>query len=301
VAVLGEGRGLGIAGMTRAAANLRGALLVVVAMAAFCINDAFIKDLSTRLPISELMAVRGVFAIALMLVVLPWLGLQVGRPERFTWLRAAGEVAVTFAFLAALARLPIGDTYTLYFAGPLLLTAGAALFLKERVGPRRWSAVVVGFLGVLVVLGLPSGWQLASLIALAAALLSVARDLTTRWIPASVGSGTVALLTSICVALSGAATVAGGGWVPIGWGDVGLCALAAFGVAAGYTSFVVALRTGELSFVATFRYAGIPMAMLLGFLVWGDVPGPRMLAGAVLIMGSGLYILLHERGRAGGG
>ena len=130
-----------------AAANLRGALLVVVAMAAFCVNDAFIKDLSTRAPIGELMAVRGVFAVALMLVILPWLGLRIGWPERYTWLRAAGEVAVTFTFLAALARLPIGDTYTLYFAGPLLLTAGAALLLGEQVGPRRWAAVLVGFLG----------------------------------------------------------------------------------------------------------------------------------------------------------
>ena len=277
--------------MTTAAANLRGAMLVVVAMAAFCINDAFIKELSTRVPIGELIAVRGVFAILLLLAVLPWLGLRVGWPERFSWLRAAGEAAVTFAFLAALARLPIGDTYTLYFAGPLLLTAGAALFLGERVSPRRWGAVVVGFLGVLVVLGVPSNWQAASLIALAAALLSVARDLVTRWIPPSVGSGTVTLLTGICVTLTGWATALGGGWVALGWHDVGLCAVAALGVAAGYTAFVVALRTGELSFAATFRYAGIPMAMLLGLVVWGDVPSPQMLAGAALIMGSGLYMI----------
>ena len=278
-------------------ANLRGAILVVVAMGAFCVNDAFIKDLSRRAPIGQLMAVRGVFAVGLMLAILPRLGLRIGWPERFTWLRAAGEVAVTFAFLAALARLPIGDTYTLYFAGPLLLTAGAALFLGERVGPRRWAAVVVGFVGVLVVLGLPRQWQAASLLALGAALLSVARDLTTRWIPPAVGSGTVAALTSVSVTVSGWATSLAGNWVPLAWADIVLCALAAFGVAGGYTAFVVALRTGELSYVATFRYAGIPMAMLLGLAVWGDVPSPRMLAGAVLIMGAGLFILWRERER----
>ena len=284
--------------MTAGAANLRGALLVVASMAGFCINDAFIKSLSVAVPIGQLIAVRGVFAVALLLALLPRLGLRIGRPERFTWLRAAGEVAVTFAFLAALARLPIGDTYTLYFAGPLLLTAGAALLLGEQVGPRRWAAVAVGFLGVLVVLGLPREWQAASLIALAAALLSVARDLVTRWIPASVGSGTVAAVTGVCVTLSGWVTAVSGDWVPLGWSDLALCALAALGVAAGYTSFVIALRMGELSFIATFRYAGIPMAMLLGLLVWGDVPGPRMLAGAALIMGAGLYIVWRERHRA---
>ena len=279
--------------MRRLSPNLRGAMLIVASMASFCINDAFIKDLSTRAPIGELMAVRGTFAIVLMLIILPKLGLGFGRPERFTWLRAAGEVAVTFAFLGALARLPIGDTYTLYFAGPLLLTAAAALILGEQVGPRRWAAVTVGFIGVLVVLGLPQNWQLGSLIALMAALLSVARELVTRWIPAEVGSGTVALLTGVCVAASGAATSLAGGWVPMSWADVGLCALAAFGVAAGYTTFVIALRTGDLSFLATFRYAGIPMAMLLGLMVWGDVPSAQMLAGAALIMGSGLYVALR--------
>ncbi|MGE3292341.1 MAG: DMT family transporter [Geminicoccaceae bacterium] len=284
--------------MTAGAANLRGALLTAVSMAAFCVNDAFVKTLSANVPIGQLIAVRGLFAVALLLLLLPRLGLHVGRPERFTWLRAAGEVAVTFAFLAALARLPIGDTYTLYFSGPLLLTAGAALLLGEQVGPRRWAAVAVGFLGVLVVLGLPQEWQAASLIALAAALLSVARDLVTRWIPASVGSGTVAALTGICVTLAGWATAVSGDWVPLGWSDIGLCALAALCVAGGYTSFVMALRMGELSFIATFRYAGIPMAMLLGLLVWGDVPAPRMLAGAALIMASGLYIVWRERKRA---
>ena len=281
-----------------AASNLRAALLVVIAMASFCVNDAFIKDLSTRTPIGELMAVRGVFAIALMLVLLPWIGLRIGRPERFTWLRAAGEVAVTFAFLAALTMLPLGDVYTLYFAGPLLLTAGAALFFGERVGAGRWAAVVVGFMGVLIVLGTPSGWQLASLLALGAAFLSVTRDLATRKIPAAVGSGTVAMLTAVCVTLSGAATVVGGRWVAMAWHDVGLCALAALGVTGGYTAFVLALRTGELSFVATFRYSGIPMAMALGFIVWGDRPSLQMLGGAALIMGSGLFIVLQEWGAA---
>ena len=97
------------------------------------------------------------------------------------------------------------------------------------------------------------------------------------------------------MALAGAATALGGDWVPLAWSDLGLCALAALGVAAGYIAFVAALAHGELSFVATFRYTAIPMAMLLGFAVWGDVPTARMLAGAALIMGSGLYIVWRER------
>jgi drug/metabolite transporter (DMT)-like permease len=281
--------------MATAAHNLRAALLMIAAMACFCINDAFIKALAARVPIGELMAVRGAMIVGLMLVLLPRLGLRIGRPDRFTLWRALGEVGVTFAFLTALTVLPLGDTYTLYFAGPILLTTAAALLLSERVGPRRWVAVLVGFLGVLVALGLPSQWQLASLLAVAAAVISVARDICTRKVASSVGSGTVAFATGTCVALAGALTSLSGAWVALSWPDLGLCALAALGAAAGHVGFVAALRMGELSFIATFRYSAIPMAMALDLAFWGDVPTLQMLTGGALIMGSGLYFLWRER------
>lgn len=289
--------------MTKPTDNLRAAVIMIAAITAFCLNDAFMKALSARVPLGELMAVRGLFAVPLLLVALPPLGLRLGRPDRWAVLRGLGELAVSFAFLGALRLLPLGETYTLYFAAPIMLTATAALFMGERVGPRRWAAVLVGFAGVLVVMGLPAEWQLASALALGAAALSVARDVCTRKVGPEVGSGTVAVVTGAIVGLGGAATALAGDWVALSWREVGLCFLAALGAAGGYFGFVAALRMGELSFIATFRYAGIPVAMLLGLLVWGDVPGTRMLAGAVLIVASGLYILWRERrlGRAGHG
>lgn len=281
--------------MPTASDNLRAAVIMIAAITAFCINDAFMKALSARVPVGELMAVRGLFAVPLLLLVLPHLGLRLGLPDRWAILRGVGELAVSFAFLAALRSLPLGDTYTLYFAAPIMLTATAALFMGERVGPRRWAAVLVGFLGVLVVMGLPTQWQLASMLALGAAALSVARDVCTRKVSPAVGSGTVAVATGVVVGIGGAATAIGGDWVALGWGELALCLLAALGAAGGYVGFVAALRLGDLSFVATFRYSGIPVAMLLGLLVWGDIPGPQMLAGGALIMGSGLYIVLRER------
>ncbi len=279
----------------QATANLRAAAIMIAAITAFCLNDAFMKALSARVPVGELMAARGLFVVPLLLLLLPRFGLRLGQPDRWALLRGLGELAVSFAFLAALRFLPLGDTYTLYFAAPIMLTATAALFMGERVGPRRWAAVLVGFLGVLVVMGLPAQWQLASALALGAAALSVARDVWTRKVGPEVGSGTVAVVTGAIVGLGGAATALAGDWVALSWREVGFCFLAALGAAGGYFGFVAALRMGELSFIATFRYAGIPVAMLLGLLVWGDVPGTRMLAGAVLIVGSGLYILWRER------
>ena len=105
----------------------------------------------------------------------------------------------------------------------------------------------------------------------------------------------MAVVSGAVVALGGAATALRGDWMALSWSELGMCALAALGAAGGYVGFVAGLRRGELSFVATFRYSAIPVAMLLGFLVWRDVPSLRMLLGAALIVGSGLYILWRER------
>ena len=267
----------------------------MAAITAFCVNDAFMKALSARVPVGELMAVRGLFAVPLLLLVLSRLGQRITLPDRWAILRGAGELAVSFAFLTALRFLPLGETYTLYFAAPIMLTATAALFMGEHVGPRRWAAVLTGFAGVIVVMGVPTQWQLAAILALGAAALSVARDVCTRKISPAVGSGTVAVVTGLIVGLGGATTAIGGEWVALSAAEIGFCALAALGAAGGYVGFVAALRLGDLSFVATFRYAGIPVAMLLGLVVWGDIPGGQMLAGAALIVGSGVYIVLRER------
>ncbi len=146
-----------------------------------------------------------------------------------------------------------------------MLTAAAALFTGERVGPGRWAAVLISFLGILVAVGTPASWQPAILLPLVAAILSVLRDLATRRVDPAVGSGTVALATAAT------ATIAGSLTLPLGWAvpdplSIGLCLLAAVGAGLGYLLFVMGLRIGELSYVAPFRYTGIPCAMLLGLL-----------------------------------
>lgn len=282
-----------------ASQNLRAAAFMVAAVAFFAINDVFVKLLSEHLPIGQIMGVRGLAVMALMVVLLPRLGLPLGRPDKVALLRGLSEVTVTATFLSALKFLPIADTYTLYFAAPILLTAAAALVLGEHVGPRRWIAVGVGFAGVLVALGAPASWTAPALLAVAAACLSVVRDILTRKVPPHVGSGTVALATAGAVTLGGFTTLPFG-WEPIGWGQLLLLLLAAFGAMGGYLGFVTALRMGDVGFVAAFRYSAIPITMLLGLLVWGDLPGLRMATGAAVIVASGLYILAGERKRARG-
>lgn len=274
--------------------NAHAAALVVAAVVVFAVNDAAVKLLTARLPPGEIVVLRGLFVTALLLLILPLMGLRPGRPDRFALLRSAAEVGVNLAFVLSLPFLALGDAYTLYFAAPIMLTAAAALFLHEPVGPRRWAAVLAGFAGVVIAVGAPGTWQAAAFLPLGAAALSVARDFATRSVAPEVNAGTVALATAIAVTLGGLA-LPPYAWTAPTLPELALCLLAAAGAGAGYVLFALAVRVGDLSFIAPFRYAGVPAAMLLGLLVWGDVPSAQTLLGGAIIVGSGLFILGRER------
>lgn len=280
--------------MSLSSGNLRAALLMVGSVAAFCVGDAFIKDLGARLPTGQIMAVRGMMMLPLFLLVLPRIGLPSGRPDRWAVIRGICEIGVALAFLTALRAMPLGDTYTLYFSAPVLLTAVVALTGAERVGLRRWAAVLAGFGGILIAVGPPTSWTLTIALPLVAAVLSVLRDLATRRVDPGVGAATVSLVSATMLMLAGFATLPAG-WAPVDARDLAFSAVAAVGATAGYVLFVVGLREGELSFVAPFRYAALPIAMLLDLLAWGVMPDGRTVLGAAVIVASGLFILLHER------
>lgn len=283
--------------MTPLQDNLRAAALMVAGVGTFCVGDALIKDVTARLPIGEIMLLRGVFTVALLLALLPWLGQRVGIPDRFAVLRGVAEVGVMYAFMAALIVLPLADAYTLYFASPIMLTATGALLLGERVGPRRWLAVLVGFSGILIAMGGPSAWQAATALPLLAAALSVGRDLATRRVAPAVGSGTVAVFSGFATGAAGLITL------PLGWvvptpADLLACFGAATGAGAGYVLFIAAMRQGDLSFVAPFRYAAVPVALALDLILWQRAPEAHVLLGATIIIASGNFIILRERALA---
>jgi drug/metabolite transporter (DMT)-like permease len=280
--------------------NLEAAGLMAVAMLLFTVNDTMVKELSTALPVGEILFLRGVLVTLCLAFVIRAQRLplrRVLRPHPASILRGCLELGVTFCFISAIQVMPLADATALFFAAPIMLTGLAALILKERVGPRRWAAVVVGFIGVLVIVGPGGDWRPAALLALASAFFSAVRDVATRYIPPAEGSGTVALVTSAVVTAGGLLTL------PLGWAPAGalhalMLAACALLIAAGYTCFVMAMRRGEVSFVAPVRYIALPAAGLAGFLAFGAVPAPRMFAGAAIIAGSGLFIFFRERALA---
>lgn len=275
---------------------------MAAAMAAFTINDAITKTVTLAMNFGQVMLVRGLFAIVL-IAALVW-HRNAFRPLRVLFvtpvaLRVFGEVGGTISFLAAIVHLPLANTSAIFQALPLAITLGAALWFGEAVGWRRWLAITAGFIGVLIIVrpGI-EGFNQFSLFALISVAFSAVRDLATKRIPPEIPSLFITLLTTMTVTTAGALMLVPlGGWAPLSGASVGWLALAAVLVLVGYQCVIMAMRTGDISAVAPFRYTALLWAMLLGYFVFGDVPDAMMITGATIIVLSGLYAFYRERVR----
>lgn len=282
--------------------NIRGSLLMAAAMAAFTMNDAITKSVAAEMNIGQIIVVRGVFAIVLIAALTAWRGAL--RPWQTLMtgpvgIRVIGEIGGTLTFLLAIAHMPLANTAAIFQALPLVITLGAALGFGEPVGWRRWLAISAGFVGVLVIVRPgTAGFNEFSLLALASVAFCTVRDLATRKIPAEIPSLVVTLLTTVTVTMAGAAVIYPlGGWAELSGRALGLLMLAAVLLLIGYQCVIMALRTGDISAVAPFRYTALLWAMLLGYVVFGDRPDRYMLVGAAIIVASGLYAFYRERVR----
>jgi drug/metabolite transporter (DMT)-like permease len=275
---------------------------MAVAMAGFTMNDAITKAVSSEMNFGEIMLVRGVFAVTL-IAALAWHRGAL-RPLRTLLikpvaLRVVGEVGGTISFMAAIVHLPLANTAAIFQALPLAITFGAAVIFGEPVGWRRWLAIIAGFVGVLIVVrpGI-EGFNQFSLLALTSVVFCAVRDLATKQIPTEIPSLFITMVTTVTIATTGAVILVPlGGWAPPAPRALGLLALAAVLLLTGYQCIIVALRSGDISAVAPFRYSALLWAMLLGYLVFGDVPDAPMVTGASIIVLSGLYAFYREHKR----
>jgi drug/metabolite transporter (DMT)-like permease len=278
----------------------RGALFMVVSMAGFTTNDALIKIVTESLNVGQVMFVRGLFATGL-IILIAWHGGALKKLRLvihpFVLLRAVGEVGGTVSFIAALQQLPIANVSAVLQAVPLAVTMGAALFLGEGVGWRRWLAIIAGFIGVLIVVrpGL-EGFNSYSVLALVCVMFSAFRDLVTRKLPVAIPSLLVSTTTSLAVTLSGAVLIVPlGGWQPVSTENLLLLASAAVLILFGYQFIVLSTREGEMSYIAPFRYTSLLWSILLGYWIFSDIPDRAMIFGASIIVASGLYTLYREQ------
>jgi len=282
--------------------NMKGGALMVAAMAFFAIEDMFIKLVAAHLPLGQIVLVLGGCGAAIFLLLA-----RVRRERIFTkdalhpivLARNFGEVVGTWCFMIAISDLPLALVLAVLQALPLVVTMGAALFMGESVGWRRWTAISVGFVGVLLVIRPGTEGFNASAIWLLISVLGLGlRDLVSRALPHRLSNTQVSAWGQMAVALMGAVMVWQGGLVPVAppnhyW----LAGGVVFGTA-GYLVITTAARMGEVSIVAPFRYVRLVFAMAIGALVFAERPDALTQFGAALIVGSGLYSFLRERARA---
>ncbi|SIQ13958.1 Permease of the drug/metabolite transporter (DMT) superfamily [Rhizobium sp. RU20A] len=283
-------------------ANVKGVIFMALAMAGFSMNDALVKSVTGEMGTAQIMFLRGLMT-SVLVIALAW---QFGalRPGRIALtpvlaLRIFAEVGASLTYISALGQIPLANAAAILQALPLAVTLGAALFLGEPVGWRRWMAIVVGFIGVLIVLRPgPEGFTPAALSVVACVVFAAIRDLCTRRIAREVPSLFITVLTSVVITLVGAALIGPtGGWRPVGPESLAHLAGASFLLLIGYQCIVLAMRNGEISFVAPFRYTSLIWSIGLGLIFFAEVPDVWMVTGILVIVGSGLYTFYRENRR----
>jgi drug/metabolite transporter (DMT)-like permease len=279
--------------------NARAIIAMVAAMSAFILNDTLVKLASDTLPIGEILFLRGAIAVLL----IGWVVFARGEHKEWRTLRhgtvawrTVGELGATLVYLTALFHLPIANATVLMQTVPLVSVAAAAWFFGERVGMRRWTAVAIGFVGVVVVVQPGVGsFNIYSLLVLVAVGFVTLRDLITRAIP---GSLPILLLTAATSAVVGAAGLALWPFEEWSWPSLAVWLYvigSSVTLTIAYYLIVVAMRAGEIGVVAPFRYVVIVWAIILGFLVWGDRPNTLTLIGTAIIIATGVYTFHRER------
>ena len=280
--------------------NLKGAALMAGCVTAYVINDALMKYLFSEIAFFQAIFIRSIISLP-PVVIMVWITKVAIRDlsannKRLLFLRVTAEICTMVAFLTALKYMPLANVTAILQALPLAITMAAAIFLSEPVGWRRWTAILVGFIGVLIVVrpGL-EGFNIYSIVALAAVIFITIREIITRKLPSEVPTITVVLSTAVGSAIFSGLMMVGTDWSALRSTAWLLLIGAAVAVLIATLLNVLAMRTGEIGFVSPFRYTSMIGAIALGILMFGDWPDLPTLIGTLLIVITGIYTVRREQ------
>jgi len=281
--------------------NFRGIIALLVSQALFVTSDSFIKVVGASMPATQIMALRGVIAIALSV------GVLAVTVERGKWhlalqplvaLRAALEAVSAGLFILSLSHLKLAAITVLMQVTPLMITLLSAVVFGEHVGWRRWTAIIVGFIGVALVAQPGSdSFSWYTLTAISVALLISVRDLLTRRLDPNIPTPVVTLSTTASVCMLGVSGMPFQQWQVVAPMTLVLLAASACLVTTANIFIIRAFRHVDISVVSPFRYFGVVWGLVLGYAIWADTPNMLAIAGMVLIVGSGLYTMHRETKR----
>lgn len=270
---------------------------MVLSVLLFAGMDALVKWVSARHPVGQIVFFRNAFAFIPILLFLPGGGglaaLKTRRPAGHI-LRALAGIGAMVCFFGAFSLMPLSEAVAIGQAGPIFLTALSVPLLGEKVGIRRWSAVVAGFVGVLVMTRPGAGvFDPAALLAVAGAVLYALAMISIRRLSATERPLTIVFYFTLCAAFAGALSL------PFQWvtpAPLDLVFLISIGLIGGFAQFAMtqAFRLAPVAIIAPYEYGALVFAMMFGYLIWGEVPDAFLLIGAAIVVASGLYILHRE-------
>lgn len=282
--------------------NFRGAMLMVLAMFGFAVEDMLIKQMAAGLAVGQVITVLGIGGAIIFAFIAKSYGDRLWSPDMLNptlMLRNGFEMFGTLGFVAAIALTPISTASAILQATPLVVTLGAALFLGEAVGWRRWLAIGIGLFGVLLIIrpGMDA-FDPKSLLAVMGVIGLAGRDLATRRIKATISSRVIAFYAFVVSIFTGllllAFGVTGSSWSMPGTVDTFRLIAAVFIGVAAYYAIVAATRIGEMSIIAPFRYSRLVFALIIGVFAFQESPDSLTLLGAFIIVASGIYTLWRE-------
>jgi len=282
-----------------AGGHLRGILCMLLAVAAFSLMDASMKTLAPHYPPMQITALRGVTSLPLVLL---WALIDGGPAQlvHIRWplhlLRGVLSVVMLVAFVYALQRLPLAEAYSLFFVAPLLITALAVPILGEKVGWRRWTAIVVGLCGTLIVLR-PTGSGMLSIGGLAVLVSATGYSLSAITVRVLGRTDSTQSMVFWMLAMLSVFSLAfaWSGWVPLDAAHWKPIAMLGFSGAIGQYGITEAFRRAPASVIAPLEYTALIWGLALDWFLWGTLPDRWMLAGAAVIVACGLYLLRRER------
>lgn len=280
--------------------NLRGAALMVFAMFSFAVEDAVIKTLAVGMPVGQILAITCIGGIAAFVIWFVIRGVPLWQPEYLDTkvvLRSICDVVGSCLFVTSLSIIPLTTASAVIQATPLVVAMGAALFLGQGIGWRRWLAIIAGFIGVLIIIrpGM-DGFRPATLLAVGGMLGLAARDLFTRGLTVSLSGPQLATHTFALIVPAGVLLMVlqGERAVMPDAAQTGLLlASVVIGVIA-YLAIVAATRTGNAGIISSFRYSRMIFALIIGYIAFAEFPDLPTLIGATIIIVSGIYTLWRE-------
>jgi drug/metabolite transporter (DMT)-like permease len=277
-------------------ARLAGIGLMLAGVLMFSLGDALGKYIVATYSVGQLLLLRACASL-LFLAPLMWRNRAALRQLERPWLQLLRVILSTMevaAFFLAAVYLPLADVITYYLACPIFVTALSAIVLRERVGWRRWSAILAGFCGVLIALQ-PSAQTVTwpAMIALGGSMSFAVLMLITRSLRAT--PDIVLASSQFMGTFTFGALLAPFGWVQPTWGSLGFFAAAGWVSVCALLCVNRSLKLAPASSVVPYQYSMIIWAVMFGYLVFGDVPSAATLIGAAIIIAAGLYIFLREQ------